>query len=167
MDQIPSSMNLTNALAFTSVPRSIPAFCLGPVSSLGFGTALLPQQLGRKEGPSLRGIMLSLSRGAARSIPLCPRMNLWEKMHLRRRSGLRKGGGGCWWPRVARPPNSAHLIGVRGPGKPLLLPCRCSLCHSTTHWGRVGSEHPWVLCRFMRLHQESCPLPTAPGVGQQ
>ena len=133
------------------MPRSIPAFGLGPVSPLGFGTALLARQLHDKEGPSL---------GGTRAEPFqrsCKRLG--------RRSVLGKGGVRCWWLRVASLPNPAHLIVVSGPGKPLLLPCRRSLCCSTARQGRVVSETPRMLSRFTQLLQGILPASSSPRCG--
>lgn len=106
--------------------------------------------------------MLTLSKGPSRGIPLCPQMNTQEKTPLGRRSVQGQGGGCCWWPRVASLPNSSHLIGVGGPGKPLLLLGRCSLCCGTTHQGRVMSETPRVFSRFIQLLQGILPTSNSP-----
>lgn len=91
----------------------------------------------------------------------CWQRHVWEGDHCWQWEVVTAGGPG-WLPSQI-----LLITGVSGPRKFLLLPCRCFLCHSTTH--QAGScLKPFRRCPdSSHCSRESCLFPTALDVGQQ
>lgn len=121
------------------MPQSTPAFGLGPVSPLGFGTGSTATQRGRVPAPG--ECVLRLSKGAARQTPLCMQVNPQRMMSFGSQSMLEKEDSHCCWLRMASLTNSIVLIRMNGPWKSLLLQCTWFFLPQNCQ-GRVMSETP-------------------------